>query len=820
MTDLVDADLKRLPIELQEKPQWCLAGFDKAPYLVGVNGVYNASPTKGPWHDFNTACHYATQYGMGVGFVLAETDPFTCIDIDIKDITSVDSAGQLLPVELLTTQAMAEFYSGVVDFAHSYTELSSSGKGLHIWVKGDIGAGRRGKGIEVYSRERFIICTGAPIGGVVYHNINGHTIPRLKCNTALPLADGTQVISMLENELGSNAQNFDLVEVEGTCTDEQIWARAVQALNAAKFVDLCNGDWKKHLFPSQSEADLALMSMFTFYSKSNEQCRRLFRCTALGSRAKATRDDVYLDRTLTIIRGRQAKDDAFLNQGKAIGEALLAQHRATPPPVDTGLPAPLTAQTPHGIDPRVTAYVSTMDQTVHAQPCDNKVDFDLPEVDGLDWPPGLVGAIAGFIYKSSPRPVKEVSIVAALGLVAGITGKAFNVGQTGINLYIILIARSAIGKEAMHSGIGHILRSSCGHALTPFVNFTDYASGPALTKAMEERSSFVNVSGEWGRKLQRMADDRKDGPMQQLRTVMTNLYQKSGAASVMGGLGYSNREQNVASVNAVAYSMIGETTPGTFYDSLTQTMMEDGFLSRFNIVEYLGERPPENKDQMTQVPQDLADAIGRLAAFAVSVVDSPVANAIPIGYAEGVEDLVNSFNLSCDGKIREAGSDESIRQIWNRAHLKVLRVCGVLAAADNFQTPVVTKEHLLWAQQMVLNDASGMLNKIKGGDVGADDTSRFKKLQGLLKEYAKGKISVGYNVHPHMLRDGIIPRSYLQRRTGQIRCFVSYRLGATLALDHTLKTAIDSGYILEIAKERGMELYNYSGRAFQILNVD
>ena len=824
MSPVVGADWSRLPVELQQRAQWCLAGPDKAPCLVGQTGLYNASPTMGPWLDFATACHYAQQYQCHIGYILTQDDPFTCIDMDVKDAESRDKDGQVIPLEQRTPQSHLDFYSGVVQFANSYTELSASGKGLHVWVHGSIGAGRRGKGMEVYSQERFIICTGNSLAGMVYHNLLGKVVPSITLEGVLPVVNGDMILQSLVQELGVATSSIELTEVEQKLTDAEIWSRATTAGNGEKFIDLCAGRWQGHLFPSQSEADLALMSMFTFYSKSNEQCRRMFRLTELGKRAKAVQDDRYLDRTLQIIRGRQAKELATAEHGAMIAATLLKNSRTAEPRASLVAPAspqgaPIPSEEPT-VNPKVHNFVLNLDQGQHAEPHPNEVAYVPPEVEGIPWPPGLVGAIAGFIYQSAPRPVKEVAIVAALGLMAGVTGKAYNIGQTGINLYIILIARSAIGKEAMHSGIGHILRSPCGVVLNRFVDYTDYASGPALTKAMEEFPSFVNVSGEWGRKLQRMADDRKEGPMQQLRTVMTNLYQKSGAASVMGGLGYSNREQNVASVSAVAYSMIGETTPGTFYDSLTQSMMEDGFLSRFNIIEYMGERPPENKNQMTQVPEGISDAIASIAGHCAPIVKGASANAIQIPYSPEAHAIVEAFNMECDGNIRTAGGDESIRQIWNRAHLKAVRVAGVLAASDNHTVPEITVTHIEWAISLIRTDAASMLAKIQGGDIGLDDTARFRKLQGILESFIGGRLAGSYKVDPRMVKDGLIPRSYLQIRTSQIRCFQNYRLGATLALDHTIKTALDSGYIMEVSKDKTVELYGYHGRCFRVLAID
>ena len=784
MTALDCVDLWRLPMEMQARNQWALAGPDKSPQMVGSTGLYAASPVKGPWLDFDTALQYASHYRCKIGYILTEDDGLTCIDMDVKDVESRDPHGKPFPPDKLTTKLSLDFYVGITQFANSYTELSASGKGLHTWVYGDIGPGRRGKGIEVYSQERFIVCTGQPVSEMSYDILNGVVIPKVTGRLGLPIANGDLILQSLTRELGSAESQIDLIEEEAVLTDSEIWARATTAGNKEKFIELCKGNWQQYQFPTQSEADLALMSMFTFYSKSNEQCRRMFRETVLANRPKALVNDVYLNRTLQLIRSRQQREKASQDHGELAAQALLKNYKAPSAP-PTSAPPPVITQEPE-VNPKVLDYVKNVDQAKHSGAQSNKVDYVPPEVEGLEWPPGLVGAIAGFIYQSAPRPVKEVAIVAALGLMAGITGKAYNIGQTGLNLYIILIARSAIGKEAMHSGIGHILRSQCGHVISPFVSYTDYASGPALTKAMESFSSFVNVSGEWGRKLKRMADDHRDGPMQQLRTVMTNLYQKSGAASVMGGLGYSNRDQNVSSVNAVAYSMIGETTPGTFYDSLTPTMMEDGFLSRFNIIEYHGERPPENKNQLMQLNPQISDALAHIASHCVSIVASPNGIAIQVKKSPGAEQLLCKFNDTCDTNIRVAGTDESVRQIWNRAHLKAVRTASVLAASDNHINPEIQENHAKWAIALIESDAAAMLAKVQGGDIGLDDDSRFKKLLIVLQDFLQGKIPKSYNLHPDMVTNGIVPRKFLQGRTGQVRCYRHYRMGATMALDHTL----------------------------------
>jgi primase-polymerase (primpol)-like protein len=75
--------------------------------------------------------------------------------------------------------------------------------------------------------------------------------------------------------------------LEESETDTEIIQRAINAANGEKFKSLYSGKWQTY-YPSQSEADFALVDMLAFYTKNKEQIKRIFRCSALGERNKQT----------------------------------------------------------------------------------------------------------------------------------------------------------------------------------------------------------------------------------------------------------------------------------------------------------------------------------------------------------------------------------------------------------------------------------------------------------------------------------------------------------------------------------------------------
>lgn len=781
----------RLPGELRARKQWCVAdtrltdpSARKAPRIAIPTLPYASVTDPNTWSTFEDACKVAAQLGIAIGYVISSEDDVCCIDLDVK----TEQTHPNKP-ETWTTQEELNRYWTMTQQCASYAERSLSGTSLHVWVFAKIGRGVRHRGVEIYSQERFMICTGDVI----------QELPLRDCQE---LIDATIAQVEIMQRAGAPAT---LVEIEEEDTDEEIFERACNAENGAKFIELMQGRWHQYGFPSQSEADLALMSMFTFYSASNEQCRRLFRISELGKREKATKNNRYLDYTLGLIRGRQERQQLVDLSAIQKAAALVAGIRSAaapipPPPQHTAPPPP---------PPSAAALILT------APPPPTSSSQE------LQWPPGLMGRIAHFVYRSAPRPVKEVAIVAAIGLIAGICGKAYNIPKSGLNVYMVLVARSAIGKESMHTGIAAILQAlrSRNPAAMKFVEFSEFASGPALIKHCSTNPSFVNVCSEWGRRMKRIAEDRAgDSAMQSLRTAMTTLYQKSGSQSVVGGITYSNKDNSTISVAGVAYSMIGETTPKAYYECLTPSMMEDGFLSRFTMVEYAsGERPPQNDDMVEEPDAALADMISDLAAAALT--NNARGASQPVKSDPTATRIFRDFQKEADDKINSFGDDETKRQMWNRAVLKALRIAALLACCDNHTVPMITAEHTEWAIDLIRRDIRLMSGRIESGDIGISDDSRQKKVLDIIHKFLSEPLSPGYKVPPEMQAHGLIPRKYIQVRISNLAAFVNHRNGASVALDSTIRDLVDNGFLVEADKGKMIQQFNFHGKVYRVIEV-
>ena len=257
----------------------------KIPIGKGGRAVSPVDPAE--WMTYDEAL--AT--GLPLAFCFSENDPFFFLDIDNALLDSGEWSHRA--AELIRR------------LSGSAIEISSSGRGLHIFGLGSVGSHcnrRDDLGLEFYTRDRFVALTGnmlTPDGSVF------HAPPELPALVAeyFPPSTHTAATDWTDGPCGGWA---------GPTDDDELVRRASRQVSPgavfggkATFSDLWNGNAEAlaHAFPSStspydgSSADAALCARLAFWTgKDCERMARLLRASGLA-RDKHDRED-YVQRTI------------------------------------------------------------------------------------------------------------------------------------------------------------------------------------------------------------------------------------------------------------------------------------------------------------------------------------------------------------------------------------------------------------------------------------------------------------------------------------------------------------------------------------------
>lgn len=197
----------------------------------------------------------------GIGFVIAP--PFVGIDFDY----CINEQGDIDPP-----------IKEAIDWFDSYTEISPSGKGVHILIKGNFdgkGFNRTvdGRKVEVYQSARYFTLTGVSL----------NEAPK-------PIEERFDHIKLFYDHLKQKTEKPREDRPPTTHTpllleDEQILTKLRNASNKDKFERLWSGDSSGYTDKDgnndESRADEALCFMIAFYTRDFSQIDRLFRSSGL-----------------------------------------------------------------------------------------------------------------------------------------------------------------------------------------------------------------------------------------------------------------------------------------------------------------------------------------------------------------------------------------------------------------------------------------------------------------------------------------------------------------------------------------------------------
>ncbi|GAB7121199.1 hypothetical protein JCM9743_36700 [Natrinema sp. JCM 9743] len=233
------------------------------------SGAFASSTDPETWASFETALEYAgTESADGIGFVFTDDDPIVGVDLDdCRDPASDD---------------VDDIALDIIERLDSYTEISPSGTGFHVLIKGELPDGRNRRGsIELYDTARFFTVTGDRLED---------TSPRVARRQDALVAIHREYVQDTDpnpEHESENRRSRNETETTGSVAhtdvdleDEELLERAQNASNGEKFERLWRGSTAG--YESQSEADMALCCLLAFWTGGDQQqIDRLFRQSGL-----------------------------------------------------------------------------------------------------------------------------------------------------------------------------------------------------------------------------------------------------------------------------------------------------------------------------------------------------------------------------------------------------------------------------------------------------------------------------------------------------------------------------------------------------------
>lgn len=408
----------------------------------------------------------------------------------------------------------------------------------------------------------------------------------------------------------------------------------------------------------------------------------------------------------------------------------------------------------------------------------------------IGWPPGVIGEAAKWIYAASRRPVKQFAIAQAFYLVAGMVGHRYHVEETGLNLFMIVGGESGVGK-----GESYRLRSKLG--LTAFEMCQDApgfvgvfgndipASQQGLRKMfMDPYTTRASYKEDADNMLNMLMDSGVGSVGEGLRSQLSQFWDQSGPGKMVGAVSYSKEENTVQATQSPAYTVGLDTQVDPVKRFLGTEAARLGFAQRFIYFVYTGGPFKSNRNKPKEVPQGLAARIAQIWQHTRAMHGDKVQQVVmPTHLADRIMDLEDQYT----DLVNEKGEHH---KIYNRAHMNVSRLAGLLAVAENHLNPVISDEMFEYSLRLAEISYGDVSRILASGEAGSGESVRVAKARAAVQEYitmSSGKRRAVYRIPKSLCEvSDVIPEKFFMNRLAVFKDFKGSDQGRTTQ-DHIRK---------------------------------
>lgn len=326
-------------------------------------------------------------------------------------------------------------------------------------------------------------------------------------------------------------------------------------------------------------------------------------------------------------------------------------------------------------------------------------------------PPGVLGVVTDWVNATARKPQPAFAVQTAIAFMATALGRRFVTDQRNwSSLYLLNIGHSASGKEHAKKAVEDLLDAcGLGHLIGP----ASYTSNSGVLSALHAQPSHITVIDEFGKELEQ-ASIKNNARAQGTMKLLIETWGRCDG--VLRPQGYStfgmkpSEKQDMSDrvVRNPALTLMGMTTPDTFFDTIGSAAARDGFLNRFLIVE--SEIGPQVSRMVKQVPvpQEVIDWAQAMCTASEGLID-PTAPAsanlqpapIEVPLSPAAIELFVAFEAECIERMKEY-ADTGLMEMFGRTNEIAMRLALAVACGCHTAMPMAVEgPHAAWAIQYV-----------------------------------------------------------------------------------------------------------------------
>ncbi len=243
-------------------------------------------------------------------------------------------------------------------------------------------------------------------------------------------------------------------------------------------------------------------------------------------------------------------------------------------------------------------------------------DEDDGDQDRLFELPGKLGELFQWAISCAHRPQPHLTVNAILAGMSAIMGRRYRTRMGNWPaLYFLNVAKSGAGKEHAKWVVETMLDAA---GLTDRISGSGYTSASAVFSQLRSHPAHMTIIDEMGKAFGAAQSKNNQHRLDALTSLMEAWGRCDGVmrAANYSTMGLSRAQAVEMDDNQVfnpSITLLGMTTPDTFYGSMSIAWIKDGFLPRFIVVDSPIGRQPGQFPEKSPIPQHLADWLAAVA---------------------------------------------------------------------------------------------------------------------------------------------------------------------------------------------------------------